>query len=814
MLHLSLEKGVFHAPPPRNSQVINQDHHSNAVLLNLTIKETAYIPYPGCVFKHILNTSSLTHNEKLFYLIADALSLINGKSNTKQRSVALPSIKWAKKLNCSKTAIFSMQNSLEEKGYFVIIRDTNKFGKNQRNIIIPTLPDQVFQQLCTEHDRYDLDPKDKNLIPSPKYLSTLTSLSKSPSSDSQDIQASKRTYLDKTKLFIKINYQILHLITSSEQLSPFAKILWLYFYSKCYKNYLKSKQFNTDQHSNDYFAYTSSYLELETLFACSKAQLSKAINSLEKFAYINRSRFHVKNNNENDNLHDKSLWTIIASLPQEYHQQITQFKPRLSLEKKRAISICDPYISNSGQYINKNLRLNKSIKDSDSIDANHNFCETPQSELSVFYNNSTQEKEANDLLSQQTNTIDFISIDNNVKINQIAKGVQANKSTSASKKPIELKDQEKTPRIQENTTTEANKNPNAKLECKTAQMKLTNTVKFSPNATLKGWYPLSSEDIDKLNSKSGREFSNNFVNELLLKLDYKYPDRTFLTKNHVLSYMAKALSRELHQAPLVNHDTFRFSKNNEESLQKSKREKYLSEVESSVDTSYAAQFKRKIAATLEPKLAYQLLTKAKFATTVQDQHFGHGYCDNKFDDQCSKTESTVITTDTEVLSDEDLNNQQPDIMQNTQDYSFTVTLSQETVLSDLQRQTLENSITAVYGSVDISYQQLQDNHKKSDKSQPRQEHEIDLEELDHTSAWYKIRKELKNHLGDFIDKAWFSKLTAKENLKNKTLTLLAPSNFMRDWIKNKYGHVIEKIAGKLNYQVVELTTKKYMEFAA
>ncbi len=99
------------------------------------IDYSSYIPYSGCVFEHILNASSLTHNEKLFYLIADSLSLITGKNNTKQRSVALSSIKWAKKLNCSKTEIFSTQKSLEEKGYFVIIRDTNKFGKNQRNII-------------------------------------------------------------------------------------------------------------------------------------------------------------------------------------------------------------------------------------------------------------------------------------------------------------------------------------------------------------------------------------------------------------------------------------------------------------------------------------------------------------------------------------------------------------------------------------------------------------------------------------------------------------------------------------------------------
>ncbi len=685
---------------------------------------------------------------------------------------------------------------------------TKLLGLCKRSII-PTLPDKVFQQLYTEPDRYDLDPKDKNLIPSPTYLSTLTSLSKSTSSDSLDIQVSKRTYLDKTKLFIKINYQILHLITSSEQLSPFAKILWLYFYSKCYKNHLKSKQFNTDQHSNDYFAFTSSYLELETLFACSKAQLSKAINSLEKFAYINRSRFHVKNNNENDNLHDKSLWTIIASLPQEYHQQITQIKPRLSLEKKSDISIGDPYISNSGQLLSKDLILNKSIKDSDSIDANHDFCETPQSELSVFYNNSIQEKEANDLLLlQQTNTTDSISIDNpdlngnkkgqSIKINQIAKGVHANQSTITPKKPIEqINNQEKIPRIEENTTTDPNRSTNNKPELKNDQTKLTNTVKFSPNATLKDWYPLSPQDVDRLNSKAGREFSNNFVNELLLKLHRKYPDRTFPTKSHILSYLAKALNRELHQGPLVNHETFRFANNDPESIVQRQREKYLAEVEYSSDISYESQLRRKIAAMFESKLAYQLLTQAKFTTTVQEQRSGN----NEFDDQCLKTELEQITQEEDALSDDVLDNQQTDIIQNN---SFIVKLSQNIQLSDLQRQILENSITAVYGHVNITYNQVHDNYRKLDKLQPRQQYEIYLEELDPSSTWYKIRTLLKNQFGSDVDKSWFSKLTAEENLQSKALTLFASSNFMRDWIKNKYQHKIQPLAKELGCNVVEL----------
>ena len=92
-------------------------------------KTKSYIPYSGCVLEHILHSLDLTNNEKLFYLISDSLSLINGKNATKKRSVALPATKWAEKLNCSKNEIFTMQKSLEAKGYFIVVRDKNNSVK-------------------------------------------------------------------------------------------------------------------------------------------------------------------------------------------------------------------------------------------------------------------------------------------------------------------------------------------------------------------------------------------------------------------------------------------------------------------------------------------------------------------------------------------------------------------------------------------------------------------------------------------------------------------------------------------------------------
>ena len=125
----------------------------NFRLFNTITEKQTYIPYSGCVLEYILHSLDLTNNEKLFYLIADSLSLINGKNTTKRRSVALPATKWAEKINCSKNEIFTMQKSLEAKGYFIVVRDKNEFGKNQRNIITPSLPDTVFHYLSKSPNR-------------------------------------------------------------------------------------------------------------------------------------------------------------------------------------------------------------------------------------------------------------------------------------------------------------------------------------------------------------------------------------------------------------------------------------------------------------------------------------------------------------------------------------------------------------------------------------------------------------------------------------------------------------------------------------
>ena len=77
-------------------------------------KNKSYIPITGYVLEHILGTINLSYLEKLFYISADSLSIINANEGN-QRGVALPSHKWAAQLGCSRAQVFKLQQSLSDK---------------------------------------------------------------------------------------------------------------------------------------------------------------------------------------------------------------------------------------------------------------------------------------------------------------------------------------------------------------------------------------------------------------------------------------------------------------------------------------------------------------------------------------------------------------------------------------------------------------------------------------------------------------------------------------------------------------------------
>ena len=73
-------------------------------------------------------------------------------------------------------------------------------------------------------------------------------------------------------------------------------------------------------------------------------------------------------------------------------------------------------------------------------------------------------------------------------------------------------------------------------------------------------YPLTKEDGDKLQSLSGRDFSLNAMNEILLDMS-KRRDNKFCSKAQFMAYFGKCLRFEMRDAVATSNDNFRIKAN-------------------------------------------------------------------------------------------------------------------------------------------------------------------------------------------------------------------------------------------------------------
>jgi hypothetical protein len=345
--------------------------------LNLTtfhsLTETkSYTPITGCVLEHVLTTTNLTSCEKLYYLLADSLSIIS-KHKGYGRYCALPSEDWAEYLGCSRSLVFTMQRSLVKKGYFIINKDFDEIGRNERNLITPTLPTSVFNHL---NEKF-LDRAGDHAPYSP-------------------LIECKRSYLDRTKLFIRLNYDLLKIISSNEYTNSRQKVMWLGFYASCYKNYmlLAKKGFGLGEYSysdDSSFSFITSYKELAELYSCNTKYISKTIRALEKLGFIKTKNIYIRKKGNSSNgddcvvqeRQDKSLWKITLSLPAECILELEKRKDRSNLKLKDvqnelavAENSVDPKLIEDclilgGIKFNLNLEQSSLLRSLIDVDSNH-----------------------------------------------------------------------------------------------------------------------------------------------------------------------------------------------------------------------------------------------------------------------------------------------------------------------------------------------------------------------------------------------------------------------------------------------------------
>ena len=357
-----------------------------------------------------------------------------------------------------------------------------------------------------------------------------------------------------------------------------------------YENAVDSLTNNT---CHIYSTIVSSYQELQTDLKLHRNSLAKALKTLEKANLVNRTQIVIKSNDDYNSRADKSLWRIslinASSITNEstihaqkepigYDEQekrfdkiqsvisttnilINTYDQKNVVDKNKALkpfvkkrcTKYDPHCTDSGQLYIKDFIVNNSIINN------------------IDYIDVKSEKK---FLENEQSSFPSTSYNNNSFLNSLCKGTVLKNSEN---QETNISESTHNDVLEQELQKKANNNKNAKRTGLAQPDLVHNKAQW---LELRHFYPLSEKDISLLNSRSNREFSNNFVNQLLLKLYIKYPAKRFKNRFTFLSYMVQILQNEKHQGPLVNHTSFRFSCNiGTEEKNLLEYERYLNQIE-------------------------------------------------------------------------------------------------------------------------------------------------------------------------------------------------------------------------------------------
>ena len=263
----------------------------------------SYLSIPSSVINYLLFFSkNISFLEKLYYFLADLYAKLNESMNS-LRETEKSALQWANLLGCSEGYIFKMQKNLEDAGYFNIIREIDQDNQNEKNIIIPTLPEDVFQELDQEPNRKGAE----HLV-----------------AKQEPHQGYKRSHLDNSKMFISFNLQMIKLLLTDPSLSSFQKLFWLHAFCRSHISHI-------DLNGEGTRNFITNYQELALLFNCSEKNISNAINVLEKNGYLAKKQFYIKKEGSIGRRKKKSCWELSALFPKEQMEVLLKQSDRQNL---------------------------------------------------------------------------------------------------------------------------------------------------------------------------------------------------------------------------------------------------------------------------------------------------------------------------------------------------------------------------------------------------------------------------------------------------------------------------------------------------
>ncbi|WPY00038.1 DnaA-like domain protein (plasmid) [Candidatus Megaera polyxenophila] len=278
---------------------------------------------------------------------------------------------------------------------------------------------------------------------------------------------------------------------------------------------------------------------------------------------------------------------------------------------------------------------------------------------------------------------------------------------------------------------------------------------------LKHHYPLTKEDSAKLQSLSGRDFSLNAMNEILLDMSQRR-DNTFCSKAQFMAYFGTCLKYEKRDAIKTGNDNFYIKANHTEEklavVEKEKQvEQYLAKVEQMAISHVCPknQLKARLVNVFEPIRAYALLSNIKDLAVI------------------GSIVKIYLRTDCQLSR-----------------YETDLVLSQvKSIYSSV-----EVNIESVEYLVENTCRQVQGYDEVRTKTTP-------IIPTLQQGVWGDISRQLIEIYGIHIYNNWFSNLTPVINEQNKTIELKAPNSFVKQWIETNYRDTIQETLKKLEFDL-------------
>jgi hypothetical protein len=273
---------------------------------------------------------------------------------------------------------------------------------------------------------------------------------------------------------------------------------------------------------------------------------------------------------------------------------------------------------------------------------------------------------------------------------------------------------------------------------------------------------LTGEMCNTLRSNSGRDFTDRAIREIVkaVSRSKKGAKAFFYHIKGFVSYLAKILKFEKRDPVKISSTNYYITANQTSEEQEArKQEKYLTDIEYSLQVSPEWHLKKKLAAVLERSKAYNILTSYKSLEVLE----GRARINLNNHVALSEMDKDIILKQIQATHEkmDDDGNYQP-------------------------VESLEIIIPNKSTSLNVLAQQDQSFQKRE-------------------GVWGKIRATFASYFGsegDAIDKSWLSNFNASIDNEKKTVELQAPSQFIKDWVESNYLSYIED-AAKVNGLIIK-----------